>query len=135
MSTAAMPIACAEDLHNSSVVKCVFDRNGNVLYFSRLPVPWQRPGTSANLDQYYQHIGIYVFRPQFLLQYAALPPTPLQCAEDIEGLKVLEHGYRIKVAVVGDQGIGVNTPDDVIKLEKWLCKQNTSSLQGAFAPL
>jgi 3-deoxy-manno-octulosonate cytidylyltransferase (CMP-KDO synthetase) len=76
---------------------------------------------------YYKHLGIYAYRPEFLLKYTKLPMTPLQKTEDLEQLKVLEHGYKIKVIVVSGACIGVNTPEDIKKVEQELCKQSLFS--------
>jgi 3-deoxy-manno-octulosonate cytidylyltransferase (CMP-KDO synthetase) len=116
MGTAAFPIESEADRLEPSFVKCVVDRGGRALYFSRAPLP-----------QAYGHIGIYSYRPSFLSQYPKLPSTPLQLAEDLEQLKVLEHGYSIAVALVNQPVIGVNTPEDLIRIERMLC-QNSSLL-------
>lgn len=126
MSTAVVKIESEEDACSPSIVKCVIDSNGNALYFSRALIPAghtlkMRPGVT-----YYRHVGIYAYRHDFLLKYAELPRTPLQLAEDLEQLKVIEHGYRIKTAVVECSSIGVDIPDDIQKVEQWLCKQNIS---------
>lgn len=133
MSTAVVPLASEEDAQNSSIVKCVIDLQQNALYFTRALVPAghtlkMRPGVP-----YYRHMGIYGYRRDFLLRYTELPPSPLQLAEDLEQLKVLENGYRIKVAIVDSFSIGVDRPEDVQKVEQWLCKQNISSSQAASA--
>ncbi len=120
MSTAAVPIRSQEEADSRSVNKCVIDTSGNALYFSRSLIPG---GHSEKWDPnitYYKHLGIYGYRRDFLIHYAELDPTPLQMAEDLEQLKVLEHGFRIKVAVVDSQSIGVDTPDDVRRVEQKL---------------
>lgn len=135
MSTAVAPLA-AEEAALPSVVKCVLDLHQNALYFSRALIPAghglkHRPGVV-----YYRHIGIYGFRTEFLMRYGELAPTPLQLAEDLEQLKVLEHGYKIKAAIIEECfDIGVNVPEDIQKVEQWLCKQNSSSSPAAFARL
>lgn len=127
MSTAAFKLDNAEDAANPNCVKCVLDSQGNALYFSRALIPAGRTLTYNENTIYYKHVGIYAFRPHFLLQYAQLPMTPLQKAEDLEQLKVLEHGYKIKVAIVKSLGPDVNAPEDIKKVEQELCKQNSSS--------
>lgn len=125
MSTPIIRLKDPVEAQHPSIVKCVIDNQGYALYFSRSLIPaghnlaWQ-PNTT-----YYRHIGIYAYRPDFLLKYADLPKTPLQIAEDLEQLKVLEHGFRIKTAIVNSISIGVDIPDDIKKVEQWLCKQNT----------
>lgn len=126
MSTAVVKLQ-EEEAFNPSEVKCVLALDGSVLYFSRALIPG---GTELRFRKeipYYKHLGIYAYRPDFLLKYAKLPMTPLQKAEDLEQLKVLEHGYKIKAAIVTSACAGVNTPEDVQKVEQDLCKQNTFS--------
>jgi 3-deoxy-manno-octulosonate cytidylyltransferase (CMP-KDO synthetase) len=130
MSTAVVPLESEEEANNPSEVKCILDLHGNILYFSRALIPGGHTGRFRNGIPYYKHLGIYAYRPQFLLQYTKLPMTPLQVAEDLEQLKVLEHGYKIKAAVVARASAGVNTPEDIKKVEQELCKQNSFSLQA-----
>jgi 3-deoxy-manno-octulosonate cytidylyltransferase (CMP-KDO synthetase) len=136
MATAASPIRCREAALDPSVVKCVLDRNGNALYFSRGLIPHSHTQDFCPNTTYYQHYGIYAFRTNFLMHYAELPQTSLQMREDLEQLKILEHGYRIKVAVIQEQDIpGVNTPEDAAKAEPLLCQRNTSLSQAVSAHL
>jgi 3-deoxy-manno-octulosonate cytidylyltransferase (CMP-KDO synthetase) len=124
MATAAVPFTSEEEAVNPSDVKCVMDLNGYALYFSRALIPGAIPLEFNPLATYYKHLGIYAYRPHFLMKYAQLPTTPLQMIEDLEQLKVLEHGYKIKVVVVSGTCIGVNTPEDIKKVEQELCSQN-----------
>lgn len=124
MSTLVTRLRNEEEAQNSAIVKCVFDKSYNALYFSRALIPSNKPQRFNPDCPYYRHIGLYAYRPSFLLEYQKLQPTPLQLEEDLEQLKVLEHGYRIKVAVVKEDTIGVDKPEDIIKVESWLCKQN-----------
>lgn len=133
MSTAVVPLDSLEDARNPAVVKCVIDSKHNALYFSRALIPAGHALTMQPNVAYYRHMGVYCFRREFLLHYAELTPTPLQLAEDLEQLKILEHGFRIKVAIANSFSIGVDRPDDIQKVEKWLCKQNISSSQAASA--
>lgn len=134
MATLITPLR-EEDAYNPSIVKCVKSQNNDALYFSRSLLPSNHRQKFNSHGCYYQHIGLYIFRPSFLLQYPTLPSTPLQIEEDLEQLKVLEHGYRIKVAITNKVSLGVNTQEDLIKLEQWLCKQNTFLSQEEYAPL
>lgn len=127
MSTAAVQLESQSELESTSVVKCAVDQQHNALYFSRAPIGLGHNSLWRPHFPVYRHMGIYGFRKEFLLHYGELPQTPLQKAEDLEQLKVLEHGYRIKVALVDHFSIGVDIPDDIKKVEQWLCKQNTSS--------
>ena len=115
MGTLCSPLEEVAELANPNVVKVVFDQEGFALYFSRLPIPFVRNHGGAILR--YRHIGIYVYRREFLLGLAKLPPTPLEEAEKLEQLRVLEHGYKIKVVVVPYASPGVDTPADLARLE------------------
>lgn len=94
-------------------VKCVFDRDKNALYFSRSPIPY-------GAKQSYLHIGIYAYRREVLFELEKHPSSELQLAEDLEQLKALELGYRIKVAVVSEIPIGIDTPEDLERFESLL---------------
>ncbi|MBQ7544791.1 MAG: 3-deoxy-manno-octulosonate cytidylyltransferase [Synergistaceae bacterium] len=100
------------DIDNPNTVKVVMSQYGFTLYFSRSAIPYKR--NASNLP-YYQHIGIYGYRIDFLKKYVSLPPTPLSDAESLEQLKILEHGYSIKVKVTEcrEESIGVDTPEDL----------------------
>lgn len=127
MSTAVVKLENEEDAQNPSEVKCVLSLDNTVLYFSRALIPGCQKQGFQKATTYYKHLGIYAYRPDFLLKYAKLPMTPLQKAEDLEQLKVLENGYKIKAAIVKSANAGVNTPEDIKKVEQELCKQNTFS--------
>ncbi len=135
MATAASLIEKEEDATSPSVVKCVFTQNGNALYFSRSLIPGSKQGVWCEKTPYYRHIGIYAYRKDLLANYTLLSETPLQKTEDLEQLKILEHGYIIKIAVVQERSLGIDTPDDISKIEKILCKQNTSLSRAVCAPL
>ena len=124
LSTAAAPIVSQEEYLAPQVVKCVFDQNGYALYFSRSPIPHSNSETPINA---YAHIGIYCYRRAFLERFSSLKQTPLRETEDLEQLKVLELGYRIKIALVDEKTPSVDTPIDLVKLEEYLWKQNTFS--------
>lgn len=134
MATAVVRLK-EEDAHNPSVVKCVIDNQHNALYFSRALIPAGHNQQFNPEITYYRHIGIYGYRRDFLLRYGELPPTPLQLAENLEQLKVLEHGFRIKTAIVDDISIGVDRPEDVQKVEQWLYTQNLSLSRAESARL
>lgn len=125
MSTAAVLLKSREEAFNPAVVKCTIDTCQNALYFSRSLIPANKAGSYCSKTTYFRHIGIYGYRSDFLLEYVRLPKTPLQISEDLEQLKALEHGHRIKVAFVEEASIGVDTPEDIQEIEKLLCKQNT----------
>lgn len=134
MSTVACPIHNAEDALNPSVVKAAISPYGDALYFSRALIPSGKEGGFREGISYFRHIGIYAFRKDFLLRFGEFPPTPLQIAEDLEQLKVLEHGYKIKIAVVKEAHLGVDHPEDIKKIEFMLCNQNSFSSQAGSVP-
>lgn len=111
MATVKTPIRDGEEMANPNVVKVVTDRDGYALYFSRSPLPYWRAAADGVLG--YRHIGLYVYRRDFLLRFARLAPTPLECAEKLEQLRALEWGFRIKVAETTGDGIEVDTPQDL----------------------
>jgi len=114
MGTVCCPVEEVADLADPNVVKVVCDRGGFALYFSRLPIPFVRDhGADATR---YRHIGLYVYRRDFLLGLGRLGPTPLEQAERLEQLRVLEHGHRIRVVVVPGASPGVDTPADLERL-------------------
>lgn len=135
MSTAMVKIQNEEDALSPSVVKCIVDNSQNALYFSRSLIPCNQTGIYQPKHTYYRHLGIYAYRPEFLLTYSSLKPTPLQIAEDLEQLKALEQGYKIKVALVESHSVGVDIPEDIKKVERLLCKQNISLSPVVSAPL
>lgn len=113
MATVKTAIHEAAEMANPNVVKVVTDCDGYALYFSRSPLPYWREAAGDNVLGY-RHIGLYVYRRDFLLTFARLAPTPLERAEKLEQLRALEWGFRIKVAeVTGSVGIEVDTPEDL----------------------
>ncbi|MCB1112091.1 MAG: 3-deoxy-manno-octulosonate cytidylyltransferase [Chlamydiales bacterium] len=131
MSTAIIRLNNDEEAQDPSVVKCVVDEEGYALYFSRALIPHGKTGAFNSETVYYKHIGIYGYRREFLLRFAQLPQSPLQKAEDLEQLKAMEHGYRIKTVEVEHDVIGINTVEDLKKKLKELeCKQNISLSQA-----
>lgn len=100
-----------EDYENPAAVKVVTDQQGYALYFSRSLMPY--PRNKPEGFNVFKHVGIYAYRRNFLLKYAALAPTPLEKAESLEQLRALENGYKIKVLESDFQGIGVDTPEDL----------------------
>ncbi len=114
------------------VVKVVTDRRGYALYFSRSPIPYTMNGpTGGNVDSpaalCYKHIGLYAFRREFLLRYRQLPQTALEKAERLEQLRILEHGYRILVLESSEDSIGVDTEEDLERVERLLLARSKST--------
>jgi 3-deoxy-manno-octulosonate cytidylyltransferase (CMP-KDO synthetase) len=134
MATLVAPLHSAAAWQSTSVVKCLCDQRGNALYFSRAPLPGSKAGGWHPHLPVYRHIGVYAYRRPFLLHYRELKDTPLQLAEDLEQLKVLEHGYSIATACVQETAVGVDTPEDLQTLEQLLCHVNLSSPQVEYAP-
>lgn len=116
MATAAAPLTDEADLNNPSVVKALFGRDGQALYFSRSPIPFNRDGVASD-GMYWRHIGIYAYRRDYLLKLVAEPPCALENFEKLEQLRALYIGCRMNVLQVDDVGIGVDTPEDVLKVE------------------
>jgi 3-deoxy-manno-octulosonate cytidylyltransferase (CMP-KDO synthetase) len=116
IATLITPIQSAEILFNQNKVKVVKSANGNTLYFSRLPIPFQRDVPENNwLDNsdYYLHIGMYAFRPSVLQAITKLEPSVLEKAEKLEQLRWLENGYHIKTAITKHTNFGIDTPADL----------------------
>lgn len=119
MTTLRRRIDNAADIASPHVVKVVVDRDGYALYFSRAPLPCVRDAKNDDLHAvFYKHIGLYVYRREFLLAFARLSPTPLERAEALEQLRVLEYGFRIRTIETTFDSIGVDTPDDLERVRR-----------------
>lgn len=119
MATLATPIRAPEQLTNPACVKVVFDNEGRALYFSRSQIPFLRDppddGDSSPFNDpplWFQHLGLYAYRRDVLLEVAALPPSPLELAEKLEQLRMLQSGGTILVGVVEQASSGIDTPAD-----------------------
>ncbi len=107
-----------DEIHNPNNVKVVVDQNEFALYFSRSVIPYAR---EKNVGvRYFQHIGIYAFRKQALLDFYHLPMKSLEASEKLEQLRYLEFGKRIKMVETSHIGIGIDTPEDLEKARKML---------------
>jgi 3-deoxy-manno-octulosonate cytidylyltransferase (CMP-KDO synthetase) len=128
MATVSTPIYSEEEWHDPNIVKVVTDSNGFAIYFSRAAIPFQRkhiasePVHPTETIWGYRHIGLYVYRRDFLLKFARLRPTRLEQIESLEQLRALVHGYRIFVASVNEPSVEVDTPADLIKAENYLLR-------------
>ncbi|ANA40161.1 MULTISPECIES: 3-deoxy-manno-octulosonate cytidylyltransferase [Geobacter] len=127
MGTLKSRIRTLHDFLSPNVVKVVTDLEGYALYFSRSPLPFFRDKWNDLKDESfasgrllcYKHVGLYVYRRDFLLEFAKMPPTVLELAEKLEQLRALENGCRIRVVETAHESIGVDTPNDLEKvLEK-----------------
>lgn len=118
MATAASPLTSLRHFLSPHIVKCVFDQDQNALYFSRAPIPYSSQGMPKNA---YHHIGLYAYRTSLLLSpFFNNELTPLQEMEDLEQLNILEKGFRIKIALINDPPLGVDTPRDLARLKAHL---------------
>lgn len=108
-------------VQDPNYVKVVVDRNNNALLFSRSVIPYPR-STEAAIT-YYEHIGVYAFRKEALINFTNWPMTPLEAAEKIECLRYLEYGIPIKMVVTGYMGVEIDTPEDLIRAEQYLHQQ------------
>ncbi|XP_075663575.1 3-deoxy-manno-octulosonate cytidylyltransferase, mitochondrial-like [Castanea sativa] len=115
-----------EDASDPNRVKCVVDTHGYAIYFSRGLIPCNKSGKANPHFPYLLHLGIQSYDTQFLKIYPDLPPTTLQLEEDLEQLKVLENGYKMKVIKVDHDAHGVNIPEDVKKIELLMRERNMS---------
>jgi 3-deoxy-manno-octulosonate cytidylyltransferase (CMP-KDO synthetase) len=117
MSTLSRRIEDAREIADPNVVKVVTDNQGDAIYFSRCPIPYHREASPA---PYFKHIGLYVYRRDFLLRYPTLPIGPLERAERLEQLRALENGFRIRVVETEYESVGVDTPEDLEKVARLL---------------
>ena len=134
MSTCGAPFLHVDELFDIGITKVVVDAQDFALYFSKAPIPYHRDGWGPIISMVprlrlaggtppvvgWRHIGLYVYRRTFLLTFALLPQTPLERLEQLEQLRALEHGYRIKVVPTPYVSIGVDTPEDVAKVRRLL---------------
>jgi 3-deoxy-manno-octulosonate cytidylyltransferase (CMP-KDO synthetase) len=115
-------IKSRSDLLNPNAVKVVMDVQGNALYFSRSPIPYDRDGgpDTADLSErsFFKHIGLYVYRREFLLQYRRMERGPLEMREKLEQLRILENGHKIRVIETEYDSVGVDSPEDLARIRK-----------------
>lgn len=116
MSTLSTPIRTAEKLNDPSCVKVVFDGQQRALYFSRSVIPharaWSDDLLAAEPPHFHQHLGLYAYRRDFLLQIATLPRPAIEQLESLEQLRVLHAGHTILVGSIDEPSIGIDTPGD-----------------------
>ncbi|NIA15824.1 MAG: 3-deoxy-manno-octulosonate cytidylyltransferase [Nitrospiraceae bacterium] len=115
MATVRHQITDPDKIADPNIVKVIADASGHAIYFSRTPIPYIRDEAdrAANPACYWQHIGLYVYRRDFLLEYAQMPQTPLEQLEKLEQLRVIENGYSIAVVGTEYTCVGVDTPEDL----------------------
>lgn len=120
MATAIKIIQSAEELANPNVVKVVVDAQGNALYFSRSVIPYDRDNAGICKIKYYKHLGIYAYRRNFLLKFRDMPKSRLEQAEQLEQLRALEAGVKIRTVLTDIETVGVDTPEDLARVVKIL---------------
>lgn len=118
ISTVATTIRHAADVMDPNVVKTVLDFDDFALYFSRAPIPWIRDTHQKLHVKYWKHLGLYVFQRDALLEYPTLPQGQLEKIEQLEQLRWLENGWRIRVAEVPHDAVSVDVPEDIPRVEK-----------------
>ena len=106
-------------IHNPNIVKAVFSSEGKALYFSRSPIPYLRNipiDEWLSKGEFYKHIGLYAYKSSVLKEIALLPPSRLEQLESLEQLRWLENGYAIGIAETNLETIGIDTPEDLLKV-------------------
>ena len=128
MATVATPIRDEAIYHDPSCVKVVKSEAGRALYFSRSPIPAHRDGLPEGAPLGLLHLGLYAYRRDFLLTLATLAPSPLETAEKLEQLRVLEAGHAIALGVVEERCVGIDTPEDYRRfVERWRLRQTSAA--------
>jgi len=122
IATLAVPITRPADIMDPNVVKVVLDFDDNALYFSRAPIPWVRDRNSPVHARHLKHLGLYSFRRAALLDFPTLPLGDLERIEQLEQLRWLENGWKIRVAEVEHDAVSVDVPEDIARVEKALQK-------------
>ena len=123
IATVAVLIRTPGDIMDPNVVKTVLDFEDNALYFSRAPLPWVRDSAAKTHVRHLKHLGLYVFQRDALLEYPTLPQGELERIEQLEQLRWLENGWKIRVAEVEHDAVSVDVPEDVARVESLLAKQ------------
>ncbi len=130
VGTLAKQLTTALELSNPGIVKVVVDKNSNALYFSRSVIPYvrdeQNPAKWIDKRAFYKHIGIYVFRKDFLLEFTRIPESSLEQSERLEQLRILENGYKMKVGFTEFDSIPIDTLADADRVIAILRQQGTS---------
>jgi len=124
MATLMTPIVHEDEYNDPNAVKVTTDKDGFALYFSRSPIPFCRNGFSGLPCLPYKHIGLYVYRREFLFEFTKLKPTPLELSESLEQLRALENGHRIKVVEVRYNPVSVDTPEDLERVRAIVKQKN-----------
>ncbi len=120
MATVIKTIQIKDELENPNVVKVVIDSQDNALYFSRSVIPCDRDKAGIQKVKYYKHLGIYAYRKNFLMTFRDMPKSRLEQAEQLEQLRALEAGVKIKTVLTDIETVGVDTPEDLARVAKIL---------------
>jgi 3-deoxy-manno-octulosonate cytidylyltransferase (CMP-KDO synthetase) len=120
IATLAVPITRPADIMDPNIVKVVLDFDDNALYFSRAPIPWVRDREAPVHARHLKHLGLYSFRRDALLDFPTLPLGDLERVEQLEQLRWMENGYKIRVAETSHDSISVDVAEDVARVEKLL---------------
>lgn len=126
VASATGAIVQPNDIMDPNVAKVVRDFDGNALYFSRAPIPWVRDRQETVAARHWKHIGLYAFRREALLDFPTLPPGELERLEQLEQLRWLENGYRIRMVETEYDAISVDVPADIDRVEKLLASRGAS---------
>jgi len=126
VATLMVPIAKPADIMDPNIVKVVLDFDDNALYFSRAPIPWVRDRESPVHAQHMKHLGLYAFRRAALVDFATLPVGDLERIEQLEQLRWMENGYKIRVAETHHDSVSVDVAEDVARVEQLLRKAHTA---------
>jgi 3-deoxy-manno-octulosonate cytidylyltransferase (CMP-KDO synthetase) len=119
MATLCAEFQTAEQVADPNIVKAITDCNNCAIYFSRLPIPYDREKSGVgNIGQYLRHLGIYAYRKEFLLKITKLPQTPLEKIEKLEQLRAIENGYKILIGKVEHTCDGIDTPEQYAEFVK-----------------
>jgi 3-deoxy-manno-octulosonate cytidylyltransferase (CMP-KDO synthetase) len=124
LATPCSAITHQPEIMDPNVVKAVLDFDGNALYFSRAPIPWVRDTGAKVAARHTKHIGLYGYRRDALLEFPTLPPGELERVEQLEQLRWLENGFKIRVVETEYNAVSVDVPEDVAKVEKILSTLN-----------
>jgi 3-deoxy-manno-octulosonate cytidylyltransferase (CMP-KDO synthetase) len=126
IATPSTTIKQTSEIMDPNVVKVVTDFDGNALYFSRAPIPWVRDRAASVAARHAKHMGLYAFRREALLDFATFPPGELERIEQLEQLRWLENGYRIRVVEMDYETVSVDVPADLARVEKILHERGES---------
>jgi len=126
IATPCTPIRKLDEIMDPNIVKVVLDFEENALYFSRAPIPWVRDTGEHVAARHLKHVGMYAFRRDALIDYPTLPPGELERLEQLEQLRWLENGYKIRTVEVDYEAVSVDVPSDVQRVEEIL-RQRTEN--------